>query len=334
MGQRHCRVYAGLANVDFVGLSDACAERGRAVAEQYDVRFVERYEELLEQVDAVSVATPTDTHFAVASDCLARGVHVLVEKPLAAEVDDARELCRRARRASALLQVGHIERFNPAFLELEVVLEDLEVVSLATRRLSPFDTSNTNVDVVYDLMIHDLDIVLALLGDRVSSIQTVGRAALTSAVDYAVATLSMANGPVATLTASRVTEQKVRQVEVTALGAYVEADLLNKTISMHRRLVPEFLANHKRPLRYRQESLVERIHIPTAEPLMLELQDFVQCVREGRPPRVSAEAGLRALELAAEIRSEILRQSLDGSPPVDGLSGPRLGVELGRLAPV
>ncbi len=154
-------------------------------------------------------------------------------------------------------------------------------------------------------MIHDIDLTLALLGTELECIQACRRSARTSAADYAVAALSVPGGPMATLTASRVTEQKVRLMEITALGVYLEVDLLNKSISMYRRTLPEYLSNHCRPLRYRQESVVERIHIPTAEPLMLELQSFVRAVREGRRPVVAAEDGVRALEVATAIRERM-----------------------------
>lgn len=309
MGERHCRVYSGLAGVDLVGVSDSSVERGRAVAHRYDVRFYEHYADLLPQVDAISVTTPTDTHFTIAAECLHRHVHILVEKPLANSLAEANALVRLARQSDVVLQTGHIERFNPAFLELESILEGEVIVGLSARRLSPFDTSNTDIDVVFDLMIHDIDLALTLLRGEIGHVQASGCSARTGATDYAVASIGMANGAVATLTASRVTEQKVRTLEITALGAYVEVDLLNKSISIFRRTLPEYLANRQRPLRYRQEGLVERIHIPTAEPLWLELQDFIRCVQDGSRPRVSGEDGLRAIAMATRIRDEVNRQS-------------------------
>ncbi len=316
MGERHCRIYSGLGGVEFVGISDRSAERGRAVGEKYDVPWYEDYTELLQHVDAVSVATPTDAHFEVAAECLRRRVSVLVEKPIASTTSEAAELVRLAERSSAILQVGHIERFNPAFLELQSVLEDMEIIAVNARRLSPFDTSNTDVDVVFDLMIHDVDLALTLLGPDLDCIHAHGRYARTSQADYVVAALGRAEGPTTLLTASRVTEQKVRLLEVTALGAYVEADLLNKSICIHRRTLPEYVANQRRPLRYRQESLVERIFIPSAEPLLLELQDFVSCARDGRRPRVAGEDGLRALALATVIRERM--------HPAPSAAGPRV----------
>ena len=303
MGERHCRVYSGLPEAEFIGLTDASHERGRTTAHKYGVRYFADHRDLLREVDAVSIATPTQFHHEIASDALRAGRHALVEKPLAASPTEARDLARLARTAGVVCQVGHIERYNPVFLELQLILEDLQIVGLAARRLSPFDTSNTDIDVVYDLMIHDLDLALTLLGQQVDRVQAHGRSTHMSSADYVVASLSFTDGPIANLTASRLTEQKVRLLEITALGAYIEADLLNKSIFIYRRTSPEYIQNHERPLRYRQEGLVERIHIPTAEPLMLELQDFLRCVREGGEPTVSVDDGVRALELAAEVRS-------------------------------
>jgi len=305
MGERHCRVYANMPTVDLVGVSDSRAQRGRSIADTYDVAYFADYQDLLRRVDAVSIAVPTDGHCAVAADCLRQQVHVLLEKPLARTLAEARELAALAERSPVVFQVGHIERFNPAFLELEAILQDMDVIGLAAHRLSPFDTSGTDADVVYDLMIHDIDLALTLLPPGPHVVQAIGRAARSTAVDYAVATLSLLDGPLAALTASRITEQKVRQLEVTTLGAYITADLLNKSIRVYRRAVPEFITGEQRPLRYRQENLVECIQIPTAEPLHLELQDFVRCIREGGRPKVSATEALRALAVADSISERI-----------------------------
>lgn len=311
MGERHCRVYANMPTVELVGVSDLRPEHGRRVAHAYDVPFFEDYHDLLQRVDAVSVATPTDTHYTVAADCFHQQVHLLLEKPLARSLAEARALATLAERSPVVFQVGHIERFNPAFLELEAILQDMDVVGLAAHRLSPFDTSGTDADVVFDLMIHDIDLAVTLLPREIGGIQALGRAARTSSVDYAVSTIAMADGPIATLTASRITEQKVRLLDVTTLGAYVTADLLNKSVRVYRRGGSEIVSGEKRPLRYRQENLVEWIHIPTAEPLHLELQDFVRCAREHDRPRVSAAEALRAMTLASTI-SDLIHDPRSG----------------------
>lgn len=326
MGERHCRVYSTLPGVDFVGVCDASKPRGQTVARTYGVLIFEDYHELLANVDAVTVATSTPSHFAVAADCLSRGVHVLLEKPMAATLEEAAELVRLADSGGALLQVGHIERFNPAFTELENVVKDLEVLALNARRLSPFDTSNTEIDVVLDLMIHDIDLALALFGSTGFTLRASGRSARTDAVDYVAASIDFAGSAVATLTSSRITEQKVRALEVTALGAFIEVDLLNKSLSIHRRMVPEYMANHSRPLRYRQENVVEKIFIPTAEPLYLELEHFVNCVRTGAIPRVTGTDGLRALQVALAIKTELAARTAQGSAAEAGAKQPSVSL--------
>lgn len=301
MGQRHCRIYSNLRRTQLVGIYDTKLETGRRVAQQYDVPFYEQLDELLPHVDAVSLVTPTPYHFDLAMRCLAQGVHVLVEKPITETLAQAETLTQTAEASDLIVQVGHIERFNPTYSELKNVLEDMTPLAVNLRRLSPYEGSNTDVDVVLDLMIHDLDLILDLMKQEPVSINAYGLTAFSGAIDHAVAHLGFESGPLVTVTASRVTEQKVRSLEVTAMEAYLEGDLLNKSIQVHRRTIGEYLSNNK----YRQESVVERIHVPIVEPLFAELQHFVECVLEGKAPRVSARDGLKALWLANTIRDDI-----------------------------
>jgi predicted dehydrogenase len=301
MGERHCRVYSNLRHVRLVGVADQRLDRGRAVAANYETHYFENYRELLAEVDAVSIVTITPAHFELAMDALDAGVDVLVEKPLTETVEQGKLLVQKAAEAQRILQVGHIERFNPAYIELRHVTERMKLIAVNIRRLSPFDTSNTDVDVVRDLMIHDLDLVVNLVGDRIDSLNALGRSIYTTAIDHAVVNLSFQEGPIATLCASRITEQKVRAIEIIAEGAYVEADLLGKSLLIHRRTSPEYFG----PERYRQESFIERIFVPMAEPLMLELQHFVACVRERQPCQVPGRDGLYALQLAEAIDDQI-----------------------------
>ncbi len=308
MGQRHCRVYSTLRQSQLVGVCDAVPEVGRRVAEEYDVPFYGDVEGLLEHVDAVSITTPTPLHFALAMRCLARGVHVLIEKPITDTIEQAEVLTQAAENSNLVVQVGHIERFNPAYMELKNVLEDMTMLAVNFRRLSPYVGSNTDVDVVLDLMTHDIDLALDLMGQEPVSVNAYGLTAFSGDIDHAVAHLRFGSGPLLTMTASRATEQKVRSVEVTALEAYVEADLLNKSIAVHRRTVGEYLNHDHRGVKYRQESIVERIHVPTLEPLLLELQHFVDCIVHGTPPQVSARDGLNALRLVLAIRNTVREQ--------------------------
>jgi len=300
MGERHCRVCANLPRVQLVGVADLHQERGREVAERYETTYFSNHRALLSEVGAVTVAASTSVHYALAAECLEQGLHVLVEKPMTETIDQARQLVRMADDRGLVLQVGHIERFNPAFIELRNVTEDMRLIGINMRRLSPFDTSNTDVDVIRDLMIHDLDLAIALVESELEGITAWGRSIHTGAVDHSVANLSFKNGPIATLFASRITEQKVRAVEVIADGAYIEADLLNKTVLVHRRTYPQYLDN-RHSTKYRQESVIERIHVPMFEPLMLELRHFTDCVRQGYSSSVPGSDGLRALELAEAV---------------------------------
>ena len=300
MGERHCRVCANLPRVELVGVVDPDQERGRQVAEAYETTFFADHRALFSQVDAVTIAASTPSHYALATEFLEQGLHAMVEKPITETIEEARQLVQMADERGLILQVGHIERFNPAFIELKHVTEGMRLVGINMRRLSPFDTSNTDVDVIRDLMIHDLDLVAALVESELEGIAAWGRSISTGTTDHAVANLSFRGGPIATLFASRITEQKVRAIEIIADGAYVEADLLNKTVMVHRRTFPQYLDNHN-ITKYRQESIIERIHVPMFEPLMLELRHFADCVRQNHPSDVPGYDGLRALELAEEV---------------------------------
>ena len=301
MGERHCRVYSTLRNVELVGLTDMNPDRGKAIAETYDTTYFSSVAELLTEVDAINIVTITPAHFDLAMEALANDVHVLVEKPITETVEQGKELVAEAERRGKVLQVGHIERFNPAYMALKDIIKGRRLAAINMRRLSPFDTSNTDVDVIRDLMIHDLDLVVNLVGSSLEGFSAWGRSFSTKAIDHAVANLSFRNGPIATLSASRITEQKVRMIEITAEGAYIEADLLGKRIMIHRRTRPEFLESAQ----YRQESIIESIQVPMVEPLVLELRHFIECVQENKPSDVSGKDGLYALQLAKAMADQI-----------------------------
>ncbi len=309
MGQRHCRVYSTMRNIDFVGVADLNKRQGGRVATTYDIEYFENYEEFLTRVDAISIVTTTPSHFKLATEALDAGVHLLVEKPITETVEQGQALIEKADAAGVTLQIGHIERFNSAFIELKKIVSNMRLVSVNARRLSSFDASNTDVNVVLDLMIHDLDLVTDLLGTEYDEPQAMGRSISTQAIDHAVANFSFSNGPIASLVASRITEQKVRAIEIIAEGAYIEADLLSKSLVIHRQTLPQYVDNLDAST-YRQESIIERIHVPMMEPLALELNHFIQCVETGETPAVSGRDGLRALTLAHTIIEQINRSSM------------------------
>ncbi len=302
MGQRHCRVFSNMRRAELGGVFDLDQQTGRQVAAQYDAPYYERLDDLLENVEAVAIATPTPFHFELAMRCLERGRHVLIEKPITETLDQAEALAQAAEASACVVQVGHIERFNPAYIELKNVLEHMKPLAVNLRRLSPFEGSNTDVDVVLDLMIHDTNLLLDLVGAEPTAVSAYGLTAYSGTLDHVAAHMWFATGPLVSLTASRVTEQKVRSIEVTAREGYLECDLLNRTILVHRSTIGEYQNQNSRGFKYRQESVVERIFVPNFESLFLELQHFVDCVVDGKVPDVTARDGLEALRWAIRVR--------------------------------
>jgi len=309
MGQNHCRVYSNLKNIKFVGVCDVNPERGREVARTYEVSYFRDVNSLLENVDAVSICTPTPEHYDLVMQCLDRDIHVLVEKPFTETLEQAQALKEAAEAKSKLIvQVGHIEKFNPTFMELRKVLEEMTVLAMNFNRLSPFQGSNVDVDVVLDLMIHDIALVVDLFTAEPISMNAYGFSVFSDTIDHGLAIIRYEPEMLVSLTASRVTEQKVRAISVTSKEAFIEADLLNKNISVHRRTLGDYI-NHKNGVKYRQESLIERIVVPAREPLYLELQDFVNCVVDQKKPQVTAADGYNALRFVLALRDQILETS-------------------------
>jgi predicted dehydrogenase len=313
-GRNHARVFSTLRHADLVGIYDPDVQAACDVAARYETACFSELDALLDSVDAVSIATPTPFHHDLVRDCLARGLDVLVEKPFTTTVAEAEELARLAAASDRIVQVGHIERFNPAFTQLRSVNAGMTPLVINFKRLSCYVGSNTDVDVVLDLMIHDLDLAMDLAGGMPERVEATGFTAYSGAIDHAVVQLQFPSWPMISITASRVTENKIRSIDVTALEAYAECDLMNKSLSIHHRTVGEYVQRVHGGGGYRQESFVERIHVPTAEPLFLQLEDFLDCVRSRRSPLVTAEHGLATLRLAEEIRRLIHSRMADARP--------------------
>lgn len=310
MGQHHTRVLSLLKEVELVGVSDINVERGIDTASKFQVRFFEDYRELLPFVDAVCVAVPTRLHHEVGITCLQAGVHVLIEKPIAASIAEAETLVNTAAECQRILQVGHIERFNPAFQELSKVLKTEKPLALEAHRMSPYANRANDVSVVLDLMIHDIDLLLELAAAPVVKLTATGsRAADSGSLDYVTATLGFANGIVATLTASKVTHRKSRRIAAHCKNSLTEADFLNNEILIHRQTTASCTADYGQVL-YRQDGLIEKVYTSNIEPLHAELEHFVHCVRGGDQPSVGGEQALKALRLASLIE----QMALDGQP--------------------
>ncbi|MDM7953080.1 MAG: Gfo/Idh/MocA family oxidoreductase [Cyanobium sp. CZS 25K] len=297
MGWHHARVLSLLRDAELVGVADPDEARGRLAVEQFDCRWFPTYEDLLGEVEAVCIAVPTLLHHRVGMACLQAGVHVLIEKPIAATQEEAADLIGAAESAGRLLQVGHIERFNPAFRELLRVVADEEVVVLEARRHSPNADRANDVSVVLDLMIHDIDLVLELAASPVVRLAAAGGRSSDGPIDYVNATLGFANGVVASLTASKMAHRKIRSLSAHCRSSLMETDFLNRNLRIHRRSHESVSADHGELL-YRNDGFIEEVSTTSIEPLYAELEHFLQCVRGRETPAVDGLQASRALQLA------------------------------------
>jgi predicted dehydrogenase len=287
LGQHHARVYASLPSATLVGVCDRDATRAREVATTHGVAVLDGLEEVVAAADAVSVAVPTADHYPVARRLLDAGKDVLLEKPMTVTLEEADDLMELAASKGAVLQIGHIERFNPATALLLAEARDPRFIE--AHRLGAFSPRSLDIDVVLDLMIHDLDIVLALDGTEIVQVDAVGVPVLTPRVDIASARLRFRSGLIANLTASRVSTEKVRKFRVFAPRTYISADFAAKEAQVSR------LTDRGEG---RPEIVVERTSAPDQEPLRLQLEAFLRAVEERSTPVVSAADGRRALALA------------------------------------
>jgi predicted dehydrogenase len=292
LGRFHAQKYAALPDSSLIAVVDARADVRDKVAAEVGCRAVADYREILGEVDAVSIATPTPLHFPLAQECLERGVHVLVEKPVTETPEQARALIAAAARHGRVLQVGHLERFNAAILALEGTLGTPRFIE--SHRLAPFKERGTDVNVVLDLMIHDIDLIQSLVGAPIESIDAVGASVFSSGLDIANARIRYANGCVANTTASRVSMKMERKLRLFQDDAYVSIDLQQKVLTIVRKPPSSAAAAPG-------QVVIEERTYEQGDALKLEIEAFLRAVREGRPPVVSGEDGLRALETAIRI---------------------------------
>ena len=312
LGFHHARILRDLAGAELVGVFDARPERVAQVADELRVPRAEGFQQLVRSSDALVVAVPTLNHAEVAVPALERGVHLLVEKPLARTVAEADEILDAARRGGALVQTGHVERFNPALLACEPYLRDPRFIE--SHRLAPFNPRGTDVAVVLDLMIHDIDLVLSLVSSKVASVSAVGVPVLTPSADIANARLEFENGTVANITASRVSRERLRKIRIFQPSGYLSLDLAARS-GEFLRLRPSFnAAPITEPTGL--EELVERVEFAgdEVEPLRAELESFLAAVRGDAPVVVSGEDGRAALRVALQIQASIEAHVSDSRP--------------------
>ena len=295
MGQNHVRVLRELPEANVVGVADADQSRADDVGEKYGVPALDA-DELLERADAVVVAVPTPFHADLTERAIDAGANVLVEKPFVEEASEGRRLMARANDAGVALQVGHVERFNPGVETLQDVLGGRDLIAVDARRVGPPPDREIGDSAVLDLMIHDIDVLLSLVDSEVETVSAVG------ARDnrHVTATFGFADGTMASLTASRITQQKVRELSVTADDCRVNVDYTSQHVEIHRHSLPEYVETNG-DVRYRQESVVEHPTVQTSEPLKRELSSFLHAARTGSTPEVTGEDGLRVLELANRV---------------------------------
>jgi len=294
LGKHHARLYASLPGVALVGVTDANPERARLMAEQHGTIAYPSLTALLSDIEAVSVAVPTSAHYPVVKSCLEAGVHVLVEKPIAASSAEARDLVDVAHKRSCVLQVGHVERFNPIIRAVRPRIQ--RPAFIECHRLAPFGERGTDVDVVLDLMIHDLDMVLSFDPGPVEEVRAAGVAVLSPNIDIANARIAFASGCVANLTASRVSTNRMRRLRVFQRDAYITVDYQTRQGAILRRVA----GAGPRPT-----IEAEQVQGSDDEPLKLELEAFVRAITDGTPPPVSGEDGAAALELAQQVTDAV-----------------------------
>jgi predicted dehydrogenase len=313
LGSLHAKMFSEMQEVEFKGVFDIQGERSKLVATEFGVRQYRSYGELLEDVDAISIATPTSTHSEVASKALETKVHAFIEKPLTETVDEADRLVQLARQNNVMIQVGHVERFNPALLALEKY--NLNPMFIESHRLAQFNPRGSDVPVVLDLMIHDIDIILSLVNSPVANIDANGVAVVSDSADIANARIKFRSGCVANVTASRISQRKMRKMRLFQRDAYISIDFSEGTAEVFRLVdASDSSANATMLLGQigagaRKRNIVyEQPEIKEINALKYELELFVKAIQTGERPVVSAEDGKRALQVAQEIIARIQDQ--------------------------
>ena len=290
LGSRHAQNYAELARARLVGVCDIDQSKLKNVSKNLKIAAYTRYQELFGKVNAVSIAVPTNLHYKIAKDCLNHGLDVLIEKPISSNLAQAQALIKLAQKNGLILQVGHIERFNSAFLAIERIAK--QPLFIECHRLSPFSGRSLDIGVVQDLMIHDIDIILGLVKSKIKNIEAVGVNVLTPLEDIANARLAFKNGCVANVTASRISDEPMRKFRIFLKDTYISLDYKNQEVNIYKKASGKI---HKTQL------VIEK----GQPPLKRELSSFLDCVSARKSPEVSGQDAYLALEIAIKIQNKI-----------------------------
>tara|TARA_B100000953_G_scaffold28436_1_gene22950 strand:+ start:894 stop:1853 length:960 start_codon:yes stop_codon:yes gene_type:complete len=301
MGKYHVGILSELPEVELTSVVDIDSKSRKVIEENYGTPSFENYKDIYGKVDAAVVAVPTGLHFPIAKDLLNAGIHVLLEKPCANNLDHARELFQIAEDKALILHVGHVERFNGAVQELHKIVDS--PVFVECKRTGPFTDRIKDDGVVLDIMIHDIDIILNLIQSRVTKTFVLGASIFSTKDDLVNAQLEFENGCIANIVASRASQNQIRTLSVTQKDSFVVLDYTDQEIYVHRQSSSEHKLS-KDSLRYKQESLVERIFVHKDNPLKLELKHFLDCVTNGSPRKVAIDNELYSLEVALNILSQ------------------------------
>ena len=310
MGKNHLRTYKSLNGFELVGVYDICTEAAAAAAEAFGIKAFSSLEEVAANVDAASVVTTSVTHAEVGEFFLNRGIHCLIEKPLATTEEECQRLISAAHKNNVTLLVGHIEQFNPAVEQLHKILNDTsKICSLEARRMSAASGRITDVDVAMDLMIHDAEVILSLVKSPVINVQAsaVRTPRSPNGKDYITAMLEFANGTSAVLTASRITQSRIRTLSVTTDDNYIDLDFINQSIAIHSQGRMHGVNQNDLPenMRYGLKGSVENLFIMQAQPLASELSHFADCINGKSLPRISGEQALAALRVIWEVQDSL-----------------------------
>ncbi len=306
MGQHHVRNLHQIRDVDFVGFHDLDETRALEICDRYSCTAFPSLDELIEKVDALTIAAPTFLHHEIAMKCLSKSKALLVEKPLAATAEQAEKIVELARKNGVALMVGHIERYNPAVAKLMDLIssEPESIITIEARRLNHFDGSRClDVDVLYDLLIHDIDLALEIANSEIRCVSASGRPVFSELNDVAYTRIEFVNGATAVLTTSKASPKKTRTISVTTQTRFLEADTIDRSLVVHR---SENLTIDRLGTCVMRDFHVEEIDVENKEPLRLEIEEFIDCVCSGRKPTVDGERALKAMK-AIELVANAIR---------------------------
>lgn len=317
LGMLHAKMYSDISAVTLVGVFDVDSARCESIANEFKVKAFGTYEDLLQHVQAISIVTPTVTHFEIAKEALMRGIHTFIEKPMTETIDEASKLIMIAEEGRCKIQVGHIERFNPAILSLENYLAN--PMFIESHRLDQFRPRGTDVAVVLDLMIHDIDVILSLVKSPIARIDANGVAVVSDTVDIANARIQFQNGCVANVTASRISQKKMRKMRLFQRDAYISIDFQQGLLEVFRVVDEEEDASTPVTMMLgqiekgaaRRKIIYEQPEVKEVNALRYELELFAKAIQENTAPVVSGEDGKKALEIAHEIMERIREQRLN-----------------------